>query len=177
MSELPEDLWEYELLEVPEDIIGVSGYAVLFHPDPEVTKEVWVLRIVNDGSHKVIKQHLHQGYMKLQISLNEIRKQISVHRLVAFACFGRFLEGQTVDHIKSDEKLNNHPSNLRYATRSEQSKNRKITKPNKKKMYMDEFTKEQLGEIRDVPFDIFQKNGYKITSTGLFIRLTLIPNL
>ena len=172
MSNLPENIWEYELLEVPEDILGIGWYSILFHPNPEVTREVWILRIFEDGTHKVVKQHLSRAeYMMVGINLGTKLTTISVHRLVAFACFGKCPDGYSVDHIKSDEKLNNHPSNLRYSTRSEQAKNRNFPKTFNRKKHISKYNSKELGEICDIPFDTFQKNGYRITSTGLFIGL------
>lgn len=170
MSELPEDLWEYELLEVPEAILGVGWYSVLFHPNPEVTREVWILRIFEDGSHRVVKQYLHQNYMKVNIYFGIGNSTcMTVHRLVAFACYGKCPDGHSVDHIESDKILDNHPSNLRYATYSEQAYNRKYPIYQQKKLHMDEITKEELGEIRDIPFFVFKINGIRCTSLGYII--------
>lgn len=45
----------------------------------------------------------------------------SKHRVIAEALFGACPEGSEVDHIDND-RTNNHPSNLRYITKSANNK-------------------------------------------------------
>ena len=64
------------------------------------------------------------GYEQLTIRVNGVRKVCPVHRLVAFAFHGPPPDkSYTVDHIDRN-KINNNVSNLRWATKAEQSTNR-----------------------------------------------------
>jgi hypothetical protein len=78
----------------------------------------------NDFMHKGIKQRLKTrlnrgGYEVVTIWVEGIRKDTTVHQLVAQAFIPNPEDKPTVNH-KDGNKLNNHVSNLEWATRSEQ---------------------------------------------------------
>lgn len=58
------------------------------------------------------------GYLTVRVR----HVRTTVHRLVALAFLGERPEGMVIDHIDRD-KTNNHISNLRYCSLSENSKN------------------------------------------------------
>lgn len=58
------------------------------------------------------------GYLTVRVR----HVRTTVHRLVALAFLGERPEGMVIDHIDRD-KMNNHISNLRYCTQSENNKN------------------------------------------------------
>lgn len=63
------------------------------------------------------------GYWSVALSLNEIRKTYTLHRLMAEAFLGPRPEGQEVRHL-DDNRLNCNLSNLAYGTRTENNLDR-----------------------------------------------------
>lgn len=66
------------------------------------------------------KKHRH-GYMSIMLKDGEIKKRVSVHRLVAIAFVPNPDNKPEVNH-KDGNKLNNHKDNLEWSTRSENNK-------------------------------------------------------
>ena len=58
------------------------------------------------------------GYEQVSLSVNGIRRQVSVHRLVAHAFLGPCPDGQVVNH-KNGKKADNRADNLEYCTQRE----------------------------------------------------------
>lgn len=74
-------------------------------------------------TNKFLSEHIStSGYLSVHI-ITDTDKIITVHRLVAMAFIENKENKPTVDHIDRNI-LNNKPSNLRWATISEQNKNR-----------------------------------------------------
>jgi len=63
------------------------------------------------------------GYAQITLCKDNTKSQRLVHRLVGLAFLGECpAEGYTIDHIDRN-KLNNHYTNLRWASKSDQSSN------------------------------------------------------
>ncbi len=88
------------------------------------------------------------GYLHVNLYKDKIQKTDTVHSLVGNAFVGKREHGMTFDHIDRN-KLNNEASNLRLATRSEQSLNQKTRFDNhlgEKNIYI--FTEYYCVELR-----------------------------
>ena len=69
------------------------------------------------------------GYCQTYLSKKGYCRTIPIHVLVGKAFIGKRINGLTYDHIDRD-KSNNHSSNLRLATKSQQSINQDLRKDN-----------------------------------------------
>ena len=83
---------------------------------------------VSDHGHvrrngRVKKPRSDNGYFRVDLSRNDIQKSYYIHRLVAIAFLPPIEGKDTVDHIDRNP-LNNHVSNLRWASRHDQNMNR-----------------------------------------------------
>ena len=84
--------------------------------------------IRNARSKRVLKCHKHSHnsrteYWCLGVSIGKKIRKVYIHKVVAECWLGAKPEGYEVDHIDRNS-LNNHWTNLRYVTRSEQMQNR-----------------------------------------------------
>lgn len=70
--------------------------------------------------------HSESGYYKTMICRSGKSKRIMIHRVVAECWYGPCPDGYQVDHIDRNSR-NNDYRNLRYATHSEQMKNRQLS--------------------------------------------------
>lgn len=74
-------------------------------------------------SGRVLKQGIDRyGYRTVVLRIDKINKTFRVHRLVANAFLPRTLGKDYIDHIDTN-KSNNHYTNLRWVTRSENERN------------------------------------------------------
>jgi len=73
------------------------------------------------------KHHSKDGYYAAFISFKGKVKRLMIHNLVAECWLGDRPEGYVIDHIDRNSR-NNHYSNLRYCTISENMKNRVLPK-------------------------------------------------
>ena len=67
---------------------------------------------------RIMAVHVHNGYVKIRLSKNSIRKNYSVHRLVAKAFIANLDAKGEVNHIDGN-KTNTQVSNLEWMTSSE----------------------------------------------------------
>ena len=81
-------------------------------------------RVRNDKTNRLLKLGSDGGgYFKVDLRFNNKRKTIRIHKLVANAFIKNPQNKRCVDHIDRNRK-NNHISNLRYATDSENGMNK-----------------------------------------------------
>jgi hypothetical protein len=96
-------------------IEGYSNYSVSTHG-----------RVRNDKTNKILKNKTNKnGYQNVCLCMNGKKTSVLIHRIVAIAFIADPLNKNYVDHIDNDRK-NNHISNLRYATKSENQMNKSI---------------------------------------------------
>jgi len=95
-----------------ETIKGFENYEI----------DVWG-NVFNKKRKKFLKPQLIDGYLRVELCKDGKRKNLFVHRLIAL----HFIENPDnldfVDHIDRN-KLNNDLSNLRWATRSQNNRNK-----------------------------------------------------
>lgn len=86
-------------------------------------------RVKNSERERIMRPYKKTGGYLAVTLVGSVgnRKTFLVHRLVAFAFVGEEVQGQTVDHIDRNTE-NNVATNLRWATPSEQTANRKKRK-------------------------------------------------
>jgi hypothetical protein len=72
--------------------------------------------VMNNGTGRILKPQKYNGYYGVNLGSNKIVRLI--HFLVCEAFIGKRDVGMQVDHIDLN-KTNNHLSNLRWATRSQ----------------------------------------------------------
>lgn len=92
----------------------------------EVSEDGRIFRNVKSKKqNKIIVDYHHSkaGYCYTFICRDGKVQRISIARVVAECWLGEKPKGYEIDHIDRDS-LNNHYSNLRYVTKSEQMKNR-----------------------------------------------------
>ena len=92
----------------------------------EVSEDGRIFRNVKSKKqNKIIVDYHHspKGYCFTFVNRNKICQRIPIARVVAECWLGAKPEGYEIDHIDRNS-LNNHWTNLRYVTKSEQMKNR-----------------------------------------------------
>lgn len=80
-------------------------------------------KVLNDVTGKILKPRNHSGGYLNVCLCNGIKKQFFVHRLVAHHFCEKNNHQVEVDHIDRD-KTNNHFSNLRWVTKSQNGRNK-----------------------------------------------------
>ena len=92
----------------------------------EVSEDGRIFRNVKSKKQNKIKVDYHHskaGYCVTFVNIKGVTKRIMIAHVVAECWLGEKPEGLEVDHIDRNSQ-NNHYSNLRYVTKSEQMKNR-----------------------------------------------------
>lgn len=95
----------------------------------EINENGTILR--NVKSKKNIKifldmHHSKTGYYAAFVNIKGVVTRVMIHKVVAECWLGDRPEGYEIDHIDRNSR-NNHYSNLRYVTHSEQMKNRVLS--------------------------------------------------
>ena len=87
-------------------------------------------RVRNNRSSRILKSLFHcDGYARINLYKNSQRKTHTIHRLVAETFCANPEGKKQVDHIDNHPE-NNHYSNLRWTTSSENLRNRQLTSRN-----------------------------------------------
>lgn len=92
----------------------------------EVSEDGRIFRNVKSKKQNKIKVDYHHskaGYCATFVNIKGVTKRVMIAHVVAECWLGEKPEGYEVDHIDRNSQ-NNHYSNLRYVTKSEQMKNR-----------------------------------------------------
>ena len=90
-----------------------------------ITDKYWINKSgdVWNGSY-FMKTWIHKGYKELTLQIDKKKRHFMIHTLLARVFIPNPLNKPFVDHINGD-KLDNRLENLRYATHSENTANRK----------------------------------------------------
>lgn len=104
------------MIEIWRDVKGFKDYYM-------VSNYGRVRSLRNDKILKPIVNY--KGYLLVQLSLNGYKKNKRIHRLVAEAFIPNPDSLQEVDHIDNNRQ-NNFADNLRWATGSENTRNRDV---------------------------------------------------
>ena len=95
----------------------------------EINCDGTILRNVKSKKHIKIKLDYHHskyGYYMAWVNIKGKVIRVRIHKVVAECWLGEKPEGYEVDHIDRNAH-NNHYTNLRYVTHSEQMKNRSLS--------------------------------------------------
>ena len=95
----------------------------------EVSEDGRIFRNVKSKKQSKIVLDMHHskvGYYKTLVYIKGKNKRVMIHKVVAECWLGDKPDGYEVDHIDRNTH-NNHYTNLRYVTHSEQMKNRVLS--------------------------------------------------
>jgi len=87
--------------------------------------------IWSNTKKKILIPHINNKYYRISLWIDGKVKCMYIHTLLGLCFIPNPENKPEIDHIKSNEKLNNNLNNLRWATRSEQQHNKGISKRNK----------------------------------------------
>lgn len=116
---------EFEFCRIPKDDLE---FRQIYSLDNlyEINENGTVIRNCRTGRHLKIFLDMHHskvGYYATFINYKGIVRRIMIHTVVAECWLGPRPEGFEIDHIDRNPH-NNHYTNLRYVTHSEQMRNR-----------------------------------------------------
>jgi len=114
------------------DIPGFPDYCLHIYGDNDF--RVWSKPRVASHGRKRGNCYLtntlnHKGYLAVSLRKDGKPNTVKIHQIVAWILVGNPENKPTVDHIDRD-KLNNRPTNLRWATVTEQNNNQGIRSDN-----------------------------------------------
>lgn len=105
----------YFLIEIYKGVLDIDENGRLY-------------RIINKSTHKIntkmdkpIDQKMPNGYMSVNIKINKLYHNITMHRLMWIIHNGKIPEGKEINH-KDGNKANNRIENLELVTSSENKK-------------------------------------------------------
>ena len=109
-----------QIIETWRDVVEYEGFYQVSNAGRVRSRDRVVdgPRVQQGIMGKVLRPGIANGYVKVVLCQNAIKKTCFIHRLVATAFLGRCPDGSQVIHIDG-VKLNNRLPNLAYATRSE----------------------------------------------------------
>ena len=115
--------------------IGKGGEVSSYYPE-RIAKtystykdKTYYGRTVFPEKWKSIKPVLNNGYYSMNVSSNNIKTKLLIHRIVAEVYVPGYFEGAHVDHIDNN-KTNNHYTNLQWCTKVyNHQKGNKLTFP------------------------------------------------
>ena len=141
-------------VEVFRSIENYDNYAVSSFGRVKNVRTGIILKARNDKD----------GYLRVNLYEDAIRKTHQVHRLVANALIDNPDDKLCVDHIDNN-RTNNYISNLRFATNKENSQNRKLSSRNTSK-------------VKGISFNKKAKKWHaQIMIDGISIHIGLFANL
>lgn len=120
MKQIDDEIWK--------DIVGyeglyqISNYARIKRLSRKVKSGFGSYRTINE---MILTPKSDNGYKRIGLTKDNVRKMHSIHRLVYEAFVGKINDGYELDHIDTD-RTNNSLSNLRIVT-SQENKNNPLT--------------------------------------------------
>lgn len=113
--------WKGYFLNITEHSINVYSSWVFSKGRPLKGQQREIM-IIKNKRKKISQRISKQGYIRLDLNVGiNGKKQVFLHRLIAETLIPNPHNLECVDHIDGN-KLNNHPSNLQWITRSDNVK-------------------------------------------------------